>query len=55
MMTCGSCANPSFSCGGNPFEASFDTRNHTLLDTALALVVSIYVFQPNVRVILPSA
>lgn len=45
----------SFSCSGNTAAASFDARIHSLLDTAVNLVVSICVFVLDVRVILPSA
>ena len=43
----------SFSCNGNAAAASFDARIHSLLDTALSLVVSICVLLLDVRVILP--
>ena len=55
MMTCKTFANRSFSCGGNACAASFDARIHSLLDTAVYLVVSICVLLLDVRVILPSA
>ena len=55
MMACNTCANQSFSCGGNATAASFDARIHSLLDTAVNLVVSICVLVLDVRVILPSA
>lgn len=48
----------SFSCGGNASAASSDARIHSLLDTAVNLVVSICVFVLfvlDIRVILPSA
>ena len=55
MMTCCCFANPSFSCAANAGVASFDARIHSLLDTAVNLVVSICVLVLDVRVILPSA
>ena len=45
----------SFSCSGNASAASFDARIHNLVDTAIALVVSICVLLLDVRVILPKA
>ena len=45
----------SFSCSGNASAASFDAWIHSLLDTAVNLVVSICVLVLDVRVILPSA
>ena len=42
----------SFSCSGNASAASFDARIHNLVDTAIALVVSICVLLLDVRVIL---
>ena len=42
----------SFSCNGNAAAASFDARIHNLVDTAIALVVSICVLLLDVRVIL---
>ena len=45
----------SFSCSGNASAAFFDARIHSLLDTAVNLVVSICVLVLDVRVILPSA
>ena len=53
MMTCKTFADPSFSCRANAAAASFDARIHTLLDTALSLVVSICVLLLDVRGILP--
>ena len=55
MMTCCCFANPSFSCRANAAAASFDARIHSLMDTAIALVVSICALVLDVRVILPSA
>lgn len=55
MMACYSFANPSFSCTANAAAASFDARIHRLVDTAIALVVSICVLLLDVRVILPKA
>ena len=52
MMACNTFANQSFSCGGNATAASFDARIHNLVDTAIALVVSICVLLLDVRVIL---
>ena len=52
MMACMTFANPSFSCRANAAAASFDARLHNLLDTAVALVVSICVILLDVRVIL---
>ena len=52
MMTCKTFADPSFSCRANAAAASFDARIHSLLDTALSLVVSICVLLLDVRVIL---
>ena len=45
----------SFSCSGNASAASFDARIHSLVDTAVSLVVSICVILLDVRVILPKA
>lgn len=42
----------SFFCSGDATAASFDARIHSLLDTAVGLVVSICVFVLDVRVIL---
>ena len=55
MMTCKTFADPSFSCRANAAAASFDARIHNLVDTAIALVVSICVLLLDVRVILPKA
>ena len=55
MMTCKTFANQSFSCSGNATAASFDARIHSLVDTAVSLVVSISVCLLDVRVILPPA
>lgn len=55
MMSCKTFANQSSFCGGSAFAASFDARIHSLLDTAVYLVVSICVLLLDVRVILPSA
>ena len=52
MVTCSTFANRSFSCGGNATAASFDAWIHSLVDTAVSLVVSICVILPDVRVIL---
>ena len=52
MVTCSTFANRSFSCGGNATAASFDDWIHSLVDTAVSLVVSICVILPDVRVIL---
>ena len=52
MMTCSTFAAQSFSFGGNTAAASFDARIHNLVDTAIALVVSICVLLLDVRVIL---
>ena len=53
MMTCKTFANRTFSCSGNATAASFDARIHSLVDTAVSLVVSICVLLLDVRVILP--
>ena len=55
MMTCKTFANRSFSCSGNATAASFDAQIHSLLDTAVLLVVSICALLLDVRVILPPA
>ena len=55
MTTRNSFGFQSFSCSGNASAASFDARIHSLLDTAINLVVSICVLVLDVRVILPAA
>ena len=55
MMTCCCFANRTFSCRANAAAASFAARTHNLVDTAIALVVSICVLLLDVRVILPKA
>ena len=55
MVACSTFANRSFSCGGNATAASFDAWIHSLVDTAVLLVVSICALVLDVRVILPSA
>ena len=52
MLTCCCFANPSFSCAASAGAASFDARINNLVDTAIALVVSICVLLLDVRVIL---
>lgn len=54
MMTCTAFGFQSFSCSGNATAASFDTWIHSLLDTAVDLVVSICVFVLDGQVVLPS-
>ena len=55
MTTRNAFMSQSFSCSGNASAASFDARIHSLLDTAINLVVSICVLVLDVRVILPAA